>query len=365
MKRHFERSLVTIGLCAAAAACSSSDPGWTGIGADGGEPSSGASFGRIAAGGGKVYVAFSDENAGGQLTVMQSDGSSWSLVGAAGFTSSAVDSTNLAIAVDSSGAPWVAYTTDDASGNSVITVEKFSGGNWSVQGAPGFAPNSATISLAIADGAPYVAFVDSTGAGHVMTLGSAWSDLAGLGTSGATSVMNPVLGTDGTTVYVAYDDADANDLVLAKLGGTTWSTLASTTVTMDDNWASNVSVSNGTVWIGYANSTSGPVVMQLVGGNLQSVGSLGSIANGDDIETVSATVYNGVPYVAFDDETRDGDPDPRAATVKYWDGSKWTLYAGYPNPCDIEDTVLTTDPSNGKLYLTYQDCNGFMAVDVH
>ena len=27
--------------------------------------------------------------------------------------------------------------------------------------------------------------------------------------------------------------------------------------------------------------------------------------------------------------------------------------------------VITTDPSSGHLYLTYQDCNGFMAVDVH
>jgi hypothetical protein len=370
--------MVLVGLCAGLG-CSSNNPagpgdggdaggtdsGWNAVGTNGGEPSTGASYGRIAAGGGKVYVAYSDGNVNGQLTVMVSDGSTWSPVGAAGFSPSAVDPSNLAIAVDASGAPWVAYTmTDSGSGDSVITVEKYSGGSWSLQGAGGFSSNSATISLAIAGGAPYVAFVDSTGAGHVMTLGSAWTELGGL-SSAPTSVENPVLGTDGTTVYVAYDDYDTSKLVLAKLAGSTWTTVASTTITIDDNWSPSVSVSNGTVWIGYENSTSGPVVMQLVGSSLENVGSLGSIANGDEIETVTSTVYNGVPYVAFDDESRDSDPDPRAATVKYWDGTQWALYAGYPNPCDIEDTVITSDPSNGHLYLTYQDCNGFMSVVVH
>ena len=87
--------------------------------------------------------------------------------------------------------------------------------------------------------------------------------------------------------------------------------------------------------------------------------------SGDSIESVSGTVYNGTPYVAFDDESRDGDPTPEAATVKDWNGSQWVLYAGYPNPCDIEETVLTADPSNGHLYLTYSDCSGDMFVQVH
>ena len=35
------------------------------------------------------------------------------------------------------------------------------------------------------------------------------------------------------------------------------------------------------------------------------------------------------------------------------------------NACDIEDTVLTADPVGGHLYLTYSDCDGDMAVQVH
>jgi len=34
------------------------------------------------------------------------------------------------------------------------------------------------------------------------------------------------------------------------------------------------------------------------------------------------------------------DPEPKAATVKYFDGTSWQLYAGYPDTCDIENTYL-------------------------
>jgi hypothetical protein len=73
----------------------------------------------------------------------------------------------------------------------------------------------------------------------------------------------------------------------------------------------------------------------------------------------------GVPFVAFDDENRDSDPEPRAATVKYFDGTAWQLYAGYANPCDIENTFIAADQTTGQIYLTYCDCKGYMTVQVH
>jgi hypothetical protein len=124
-------------------------------------------------------------------------------------------------------------------------------------------------------------------------------------------------------------------------------------------------VSNGILYIIFYSSTYGPVVLQLSGGVLVSVGTLGSISNGDDVEYVSGVVYNGVPYVAFDDESRDYDPEPKAATVKYFDGTAWQLYAGYPDTCDIENTYLAVDQTSGSLYFTYTDCNYYMTVQVH
>jgi hypothetical protein len=77
------------------------------------------------------------------------------------------------------------------------------------------------------------------------------------------------------------------------------------------------------------------------------------------VEYVSGVVYNGTPYVAFDDESRDSDPEPKAATVKYYDATSgtWKLYAGYPSPDDIEDTYLAVDQTTGNLYFTYSTYN--------
>ena len=69
--------------------------------------------------------------------------------------------------------------------------------------------------------------------------------------------------------------------------------------------------------------------------------------------------------MAFDDENRDSDPEPRAATVKYFDGTAWQLYAGYANPCDIENTFLYAESPGSRLFLTYSDCDGDMTVQVH
>jgi len=134
---------------------------------------------------------------------------------------------------------------------------------------------------------------------------------------------------------------------------------------IDEDWGQILTVSNGVLYLIYSNSSYGVVVLKLTGSTLTSVGTLGSVTNGDYVEYVSGTVYNGVPYVAFDDEARDSDPQPQAATVKYFDGISWQLYAGYPNPCDIENTYISADQSTGQIYLTYSDCNNQMTVQVH
>ena len=41
------------------------------------------------------------------------------------------------------------------------------------------------------------------------------------------------------------------------------------------------------------------------------------------------------------------------------------LYAGHPNPCDIEDTYISADQSTEQIYLTDSDCDGYMTVQVH
>jgi hypothetical protein len=346
--------------------------GWSPVGGGKVDPGA-ASFGRIAAMGGKVYAAFSDNMNGGNLTVMENGGgATWTVVGAAGFTPTLVDATNMAITVDGSGAPWVAYViTDSDSGQPYLFVSKFTAGSWVTQGGGAVSSITTQVSLVVMGGAPYVAFLDGSNLPHVMTAsGGTWADVgttpddSGLDSGVPTFASTLVLGTDGTTLYLAYDDGAGNAVLTKDVGGA-WSTLATTTTTIDEPWDPKIIVSAGKVFLSFLNFSNGAVVLELNGTSLQSVGALGDIAGGDSIESVSGTVYNGTPYVAFDDESRDGDETPEAATVKDWNGSNWVLYAGYPNPCDIEETVLTADPSNGHLYLTYSDCSGDMFVQVH
>jgi hypothetical protein len=346
--------------------------GWQTVGGDKVAAGS-ADKGRIVAASGTPYAAYVDTMTS-KLTVVKSTGTGWTPVGASGVTADSISYNGYTIAVDGT-TPYVAYVT---SGTSAITVVKFDGSTWVPVGKAGIgtAGYYGAPTLFIANGKPYVIFTDSSSAPHIMAYGgTTWTDLAVTATpggdagTGLPSYVNYLvsgIGSDGT-LWIAFNDTSRSLLVLMKYDGTKWIEVATTTVMIDEDWAPNLTVSNGTVFLTYLNSTSGAVVMKLVGTQLQSVGTLGSISNGDDIEYVTGAVYNGVPYVAFDDEAHDYDPaypNPMAATVKTFDGSQWVLYAGYPNPCDIEYTYLYADQSNGKVYLTYSDCQSDMTVQV-
>jgi hypothetical protein len=154
-------------------------------------------------------------------------------------------------------------------------------------------------------------------------------------------------------------------LTLLTFNGTAWVPLATSTWTLDYDYGDTyITVSGGILYITFYSNTYGAVVAKLNGAVLEPVGVLGTISNGTNVEYVSGAVFNGIPYVAFDDEARDSDPNPRAATVKYFDGTAWQLYAGYPDSCDIENTYLVVDQTSGHLYFTYSDCSGAMTVKV-
>jgi hypothetical protein len=131
------------------------------------------------------WVAFADGSAGQNATVMSFNGSFWSLVGPAGTASTgAVLWTSLAI--DSRSTPSTPYlAVMDTGYAGLTTVKKYlSGtGTWVNVGNPGFSaaqPFSGSLVLS-AGGIPYVAYQDGPGGGGtggatVMTYsGTAWS----------------------------------------------------------------------------------------------------------------------------------------------------------------------------------------------
>jgi hypothetical protein len=284
----------------------------------------------------------------------------WVAVGAAGFTLE--NAYYYSLYVDGT-TPYVAYL---GSSSSSVTVMKYNGSAWVLVGTAGFATSYGwgAVSLVVSNGTPYIGFVDGSSQLQVMSFnGSAWVSLGGVpvslyGSACALTIFNG-------SVYLAYNDWIKSLTVLAMWNGTSWVQIATTTYTIDEDYGQYLGGSNGALYLIYYNYTYGVIVWKLSGSTLVSVGTPGTITNGDYVEYVSGTVYNGVPYVAFDDEARDSDPEPRAATVKYFDGANWQLYAGYANPCDIENTYIAADQSTGQIYFTYEDCEGFMTVQVH
>jgi hypothetical protein len=346
---------------------SDASTGWITVGGSTEIAPNAALSGQVVASSGVPFAAFSDELHGGKLTVMKLVSGKWTTVGSAGFTPD--QAYYFTLFVDGS-TPYVVYASYVSGG---LTVMKYSGSAWTLVGSAGFASASSygMASLAVVNGTVYVAFLDTSSSYsgsilHVMSFGgTTWSDLGGQPVS--TSAQYCAMTVFNGSVYVAYNDETAypNVLNLDMWTGTAWVHVAQSPNTIDEDWGQILTVSKGSLYLIYYNYTYGVIVLKLSGSTLTSLGVLGSVTNGDYVEYVSGTVYNGVPYVAYDDESRDSDPQPQAATVKFFDGTSWQLYAGYPNPCDIENTYISADQTSGQIYLTYSDCDGYMTVQVH
>jgi hypothetical protein len=372
MKTRIARSLCAAVVIAFGVGCSSSSDkkpptGWSNVG--GAEIAPDRAFGgKIAVSNGSPYAAFEDFSVGGKLSVMKLSGSSWVNVGTPGFTPDVVGDFMLYV---ENGTPYVAFSMYDSTGSSnVLNVMVFDGANWVSVGNANFASiGFGTFNLMVSAGIAYIAFADVNSVLHVQALtAGVWADLGGTYPSSAGQY--PALTMYNGLPAVAFADSSGssyNVLTIMTFTGAAWTLLATSTLTLDSSYGADatLTVSGGSLYFVFYDYTYGPVVLKLSGGVLTSVGALGSISNGDNVEYVSGVVYNGVPYVAFDDEARDSDPNPRAATVKYFDGTSWQLYGDYPNSCDIENTYLAADQASGSLYLTYSDCQGAMTVQVH
>jgi hypothetical protein len=106
-----------------------------------------------------MYVGFPDKSASFRTTVLSSNGSTWSGVGAAGFSEGSTQAVSLAVAP--SGIPYIAFADDSKAGR--VSVMKFEGGSWKPACLQGFSKGRASyISLAIGkSGTVFVAYQDA------------------------------------------------------------------------------------------------------------------------------------------------------------------------------------------------------------
>ena len=153
------------------------------------------------------------------MTVQNFSGGNWSVVGAAGFSTHSA--ARISVTTDSSGTPYVLFIDQVTQ---VPVVMSFTAGNWSAVGNIGGQTNFAP-SLAIdSTGVPYVAFVDSGNSDAVTVVSYAAATWNAVGTAQAAAAGVSALVVDGSdNPYVGFIDAGNGDaLTVLKYSTGAW-----------------------------------------------------------------------------------------------------------------------------------------------
>ncbi len=336
---------------------------------------------------GVPYVAFKDAANAEKCTVMKYIGSSWVIVGTAGF--SAGIARNQSIAIDqSNGDIYVAYS--DAENGSKTTVMKYAGSSWQVVGTVGFSAMAGYQSLIIDNGTPYVAFEEYY-AKLMKFNGSTWEYVGGvlpgsmdqvwytnlamynnspyivyrdIYNSSKTTVVH--LGANNTweplgipafsdgdskyqsiaidsngIVYVAYQDIlNGGKATVKKFENSSWTTVGTSGFTLGTAIATNIEINNGVVYLSFIDESEASkiTVMKLVGQNFVAVGTAGlsvGAAYGPKL-----AFDNDITYVSYADITLGN----RATLKKFTDVSSAQLN-------ELEDVNVEIYPNPAKNYL--------------
>jgi len=333
---------------------------------------------------------------------------SWNYVGGQGFSGGFAE--HVSIAVDSSGTPYMTYSSHLNS--FAATVRKFNGSTWTTVGVPSIsgnmqatftriaiAPDGATPYLVYSDGAngykatvrkfttqwdtvgnallsagyaystsiafapdatPYLSYEDG-GNEYKLTVmklsGNLWVTVGTAGfTPNSIGKTSLAIAPDGTP-YVAYMNSDPHwggqtDLVVQKFNGTTWEVLASTSVHDAVQNPSIAIAADGTVYVGFRNSdnSSKATVMKYSGSAWSLVGGVTASANAAYYPKMALS-NNGTPYIAYLDAITS------TATVMKYDGSKWlAVSSNTATPNNYLDFAIAKD---GTLYVGFQDYNRY------
>ncbi len=168
------------------------------------------------------YVAYSDNANSSKATVMKFDGSSWILVGPAGFSEGWVSSglAYLDLSISPDNTLYIAY--QDGANNQKATVMKFDGSSWILVGSAGFSAGIVeyiTIDIS-SDGIPYVAYSDFANNNKATVMkfdGNSWVSVGLIEFSTGEADYTSLVFSLNDTLYVAYvDDTNNNKAIIMK-----------------------------------------------------------------------------------------------------------------------------------------------------
>jgi hypothetical protein len=318
---------------------------------------------------GTPYVAYEDVANSGKATVMEYNVSSWVYVGSPDFSAGVAGSESLYVY---NGTPYVAY--EDVANGDKATVMEYTNGSWKPVGSPDFSSGEAQYeSLYVYNGTPYVAYEDGTdGPATVMdyTNGS-WQYVGSPGFSSGVAQYESLYVYNGTPYVVSQNSSGAT--VMEYTNGA-WQPVGSPILPLSGmngytygNYTESESlyVYNGTPYLAYQDDSEIGIsddpdyardrVMEYTGGSWQPVG--GALLSATNSSDQSLFVYNGTPYVVYEEGIY-GD----AATVMEYTNGSWQL-VGNSTVSGVEADYISLCVYNGTPYVAYTDeANGDKAT---
>lgn len=287
-----------------------------------------------------LFTTFFTEKAFGQ----------WSTVGNAGFTSGSVY--ELAVATDSSGAPYIA--SNDASSSSKVSVMKWSGSSWVYVGNAGISGGSfqyLTMTINPSNNYVYVAYTDYSASSKLTVKeynGSSWTSLGGTGiTAGSAKFIGLTIYNNAITAIYS-DGNNSNKAAVITYNGSSWVSIGSTNIT--SNTVQDCSITadgSGNLFAAYRDN-SGKAYMSKWNGSSWS--SLGQASQGGCGDLTCAVDDNSVPYVGYIDYT-----SSNKATVRKYTNSSWSTVgsAGFSANSVTYPSIAVDD--NNIPYVSYSD----------
>lgn len=341
------------------------------------------------------YIAYRDGDNANKATVRKFNGTSWEIVGTAGFSAGEVfkqpfgdDIIQMDIAIDNNNVPYVVYS--DGANAGKATVQKFNGTAWEVVGTAGFSYAGAALSLNISiatDNVPYVAFSD-LGLYEIPFVwrfsGTSWEflDLIDLGVPEGGCWWTSMALDSNNEPYLAFRSADFYGGIGRKgnMYDLVWEWLDvvafSTSHPFDLSIALNT---NNVAYVVYGNATNirRATIKKFNGTTWELVGADG-ISDSESYWTDIAINTNNVPYVVY--QNGYSSATPGRVTVQKFNGAAWEVVGtpGFSAHVDIPvnqpeaHTSIAIDGNNvpyvayvngGKAYVKYL-CSSTFSTDI-
>ena len=321
------------------------------------------------------YISYTDENTGGNATVMMYSGSTWSSVGAPGSLSvGKVKFTNMGF--DAAGDPICMFTDYGSATKYSISCMKYSGGAWAAVGTPSTLSGADAyyVDMTIVKDTIYAAFETSSYLGSVIKCavnGTTWTNACPVNIDADSASYESIAIDNNGIPYVAFSDngANQNGITIVKLTPTGWALVGTRNISGGKavNTSLKINPLTNMPVVAYSSYGAGTEanVEEWNGSTWVFVGAPGFST--DWTSSMSLAVdNNGAYYVSYDDwgneVTNQGQYD---VTVEKYDTKVDTAWRVLPlgggscsqNGASYEQCTVD---ANGNLYVAYCSYSAFV-----